>query len=109
MRKRPTLTVGQFIRDARIEQSLTQNELADKLKKRDGSPLQQGYLSEIENDRRNPPDFLVPQLADVLGIEADRIYLLSGMLPPNLALSKEELDQVVSLFQDFSKPKRASN
>ena len=48
-------TFGQYIAWARERAGLTLREMAALIIKEDGTPMSNQYLSDIENDRRNPP------------------------------------------------------
>lgn len=74
----PKITFGEFIRQKRIEKSITLRKMADYM---GYSPT---YWSDIENGRRNPP-----------GIEK------LSLICQQLVLSSEEKDQLFDLAGDF--------
>jgi len=73
---------GRTVASARKAKGLSQKELAAKIVKEDGEAITPQYLNDIEHDRRSPSsDQLVRQFARVLGIEAEALYAVIGMLP----------------------------
>jgi len=63
-------TVGGRIREIREAKGLTQEQLAAR------SGMSKGFLSEVENDRRNLSSRILLNIATQLGATAD--YLLTG-------------------------------
>lgn len=100
-------TVGDRIREIREHKNLTQDRLAEL------SNISKGFLSEIENNKRNPSSESVLRIANALGASID--YLLRGddplsrqpqqpvMIPPALAEAAERLNlsysQTVELLE----------
>jgi len=87
-------TVGERIREVREEQGLTQDQLAQ------GAGVSNGFLSDVENNKRNIGSKYLLQVADVLGASVE--YLLRGearlpaarepiVIPPELDQAAEEL------------------
>ena len=63
---------GQVLTEARKRAGLTQKEVAERLRREDGRPVDAPYLNAVEHDRRRPPtNFLIEQLAKIVGISAD--------------------------------------
>ena len=62
--------VGDRIREIREARTLTQDQLADR------SGVSKGFLSDIENGKRNPSSEYVLKIANALGASID--YLLRG-------------------------------
>lgn len=59
--------------------------VASQVIKEDGESITHQYLSDLENDRRNPPpDHLIKQLAKVLKIREQLLYVKARRLPPSL-------------------------
>lgn len=88
-------TVGERIREIREDHGITQDQLAER------AGLSKGFLSDVENSKRNIGSKNLLQLANVLGASVD--YLLRGevrnpsvhepvVIPPELAQAAEELD-----------------
>jgi transcriptional regulator with XRE-family HTH domain len=72
---------GTIISDARKKASLSQKQLASKVKKEDGKAISPQYLNDIEHDRRNPPgEFLIAQLARALDLPKDALMAAAGVL-----------------------------
>lgn len=83
-------TFGQYIAWARDQSGLTLREMAALVIKEDGQPISNQYLSDIENDRRNPPsDHLIEEIARVLKrrvpeVSAEVLYLKARRVPPDI-------------------------
>lgn len=82
------LTTGDRIREIRERKKLTQDQLASK------ANISKGFLSDVENNNKNPSSQLLLKIANALGASVD--YLLSGekrersqtepiMIPPELS------------------------
>lgn len=102
------LSFGKVISDARKELSLSQKELAERIRREeDGEPISPQYLNDIERDRRTPSsDHLVSQFAKVLKLEADYLHYLNGRMPPDVRdakLSEKELVGVMKAFRKSAK------
>lgn len=87
-------TVGDRIRTIREELKITQDRLAEQ------AGLSKGFLSEVENNKRNISSENLLKLANALGASVD--YLLRGeerdtsrkqaiTIPPELSQAAEEL------------------
>src|SRR6266566_1451191 len=89
-------TVGDRVREIRETKKWTQDQLATK------SGVSKGFLSDIENNKRNPSSEYVLKIANALGASLD--YLLRGLettpgirtepvvIPPALAEAAEQLN-----------------
>ena len=87
---------GDRIKTARERQKWTQEQLAE------AAGISKGFLSDIENDKRNISSESALKIADALGISLD--YLLRGesgererqrrpvSIPPELSMLAEELE-----------------
>ena len=60
-------TVGQYLKEKRLEKNLTQSELGEKLFVSDKT------VSRWETGNTLPDASLLPQLADILGVTTDEI------------------------------------
>ena len=91
----PMPTVGERIREIRLDLDLNQDQLADR------AGLSKGFLSDVENNKRNIGSESLLKLANVLGASVD--YLLRGemsesvtpqptVIPPELSQAAEELE-----------------
>lgn len=56
-------TFGNFVRSARIEQNLTQREVAERAR------VEQAYLSKVERGAREPSLSIALRICDVLGLD----------------------------------------
>jgi transcriptional regulator with XRE-family HTH domain len=89
-------SIGDRIKEIREERRLTQDQLAEK------SGVSKGFLSDIENSKRNPSSEYVLKIANALGASLD--YLLRGeeqpagvrnepvVIPQALAKAAEQLN-----------------
>jgi transcriptional regulator with XRE-family HTH domain len=76
---------GQVIVAARKAAGLTQKSVAERLRRADGRRVLPPFLNDLEHDRRYPPeDEVINQLADILGLSADVLYLYAKRLPPDV-------------------------
>jgi transcriptional regulator with XRE-family HTH domain len=92
-------TVGDRIREIREDLQITQDRLAER------AGLSKGFLSDVENNKRNISSENLLKIANVLGASVD--YLLRGevaehanveavVIPPELSQAAEELDLTYS-------------
>jgi transcriptional regulator with XRE-family HTH domain len=93
------LTLGELVRDARKHRQTSQKDLASKLKNRDGEPISPQYLNDIELDRRMPPEYLVTQLAQRLGLDADLLHAMAGQLP--MSAKRHSPERVAEAMKAF--------
>src|SRR5713101_7901411 len=78
-------TLGQVLTEARKRAGLTQREVASRLRREDGRPVDPPYLNAVEHDHRYPPeDHLIEQLAKILGISADVLYFHANRQPADV-------------------------
>ena len=84
-------TFGQVLREARKKSGITQRELAARLKREDGRPVDPPYLNAVEHDHRYPPeDSLIEQIAKIVGISADVLYFHANRQPPDVKTETDE-------------------
>ena len=85
---------GDRIKEIREKKGMTQEQLAEKAK------LSKGFLSDVENNKKNISSQFLLKIANALGASVD--YLLSGeskksiereavVIPPSLSEAAEEL------------------
>ena len=88
-------TAGDRIREIREEMRMNQDQLAER------AGLSKGFLSDVENNKRNIGSQNLLKIANVLGASVD--YLLRGevseaanaepiVIPPELSQAAEELE-----------------
>src|SRR5690349_6475715 len=88
------MTTGDRIREIRERRKLTQDQLADN------AGISKGFLSDVENNKRNISSQAILRLANVLGASVD--FLLRGetsdtagtepvVIPPELSQAAGEL------------------
>ena len=99
-------TFGKTVAALRKKRGMTQKECAAEIKKDDGSSISPQYLNDIEKDRRGvPTDQLMSELARVLDVPQNSLFLMARELPPDLDLTDwdledfSELDAAYSLFK----------
>jgi len=97
--QRPTL--GSVLAAARKSASLSLREVAEKVKKNDGSPISPQYLNDIEHDRRVPSSDVTESLARVLKIAPEYLHFLTGALPEDLKRRTVDEAEVVKAYQLF--------
>src|SRR2546426_4371803 len=96
-------TFGQVLTEARKKAGLTQREVAARLKRQDGRPVDPPYLNAVEHDHRYPPeDSLIEQIANIVGVSPDVLYFHPNRQPPDV---KTEADQerVEAAYRAFRK------
>jgi transcriptional regulator with XRE-family HTH domain len=92
-------TIGERIRDIREQKRLTQDRLAEI------SGISKGFLSDLENDKRNVSSEYILRIANALGASVD--FLLTGetrsnmgaesvVIPPELSQAAEQLNLTYS-------------
>jgi transcriptional regulator with XRE-family HTH domain len=88
-------TIGDRIREIREKRKMTQDELAQT------ADISKGFLSDVENDKRNVSSQILLRIANSLGASIN--YLLTGEtkepmmretinIPPELSLAAQELE-----------------
>jgi transcriptional regulator with XRE-family HTH domain len=76
---------GELIAGRRKELGLTQTELGQRLIGRLGGPISQERVADIESDRYGVPRRgTLEQLAAVLQLEVDVLYLWGRLIPPDI-------------------------
>ena len=98
-------TFGTMISEARRAAGMSQKDLAARVRKEDGQPISAQYLNDIEHDRRNPPsEFLIAQIAQLLGIGKDALCLAAGTMPQDLKkLAGTQPEKIEQAFKAFRK------
>lgn len=92
-------SVGDRIRDIRESKGMNQDVLANKAK------ISKGFLSDIENGKRNPSSDNLLRIANALGASLD--YLMKGevqeeeekrtvQIPPELSIAAQQLNLTYS-------------
>lgn len=93
---------GQIIALARKQTGLSQKDLAGQIKKSSGSPISPQYVNDLERDRRNPPpEPLIGQLAQVLGIPQEVLYYHAGRLLPDMVKFEAQEHVIVEAYAAF--------
>jgi transcriptional regulator with XRE-family HTH domain len=95
-------TFGQVLTEARKRAGLTQKEVAERLKREDGRPVDAPYLNAIEHDRRRPPpNFLIKQLARIVGISADILFYHASRMPTDARddIAHERVEAALQAFR----------
>jgi len=100
------MSLGAVISEARKKANLSQKELAEAIKKEDGTAISPQYLNDIEHDRRNVPSYLIEQLAKVLRVDRDLLYHGAGTLPADIRDQKASPAQLASAYKAFRRALR---
>jgi transcriptional regulator with XRE-family HTH domain len=82
------MTTGERIREIREKRGLTQEQLAKK------AEISKGFLSDVENDKRNIGSQGLLRIANELGASVD--YLLAGRVTENVDIEKIVIPQELS-------------
>ena len=94
-------TFGQVLREARKKAGLTQREVAGRLRRQDGRAVDPPYLNAVEHDHRYPPeDFMIEQLAKIVGISPDVLYYYANRQPPDVKTEAGQA-QVEAAYRAF--------
>jgi transcriptional regulator with XRE-family HTH domain len=102
-------TFGQYVAWARRKAGLNLRDMAALIKKEDGTPISNQYLSDIENDKRNPPsDHLIEQIAKILGeyveeVTPEVLYLKARRVPPYIDSEHVDGYQARELYEAMRK------
>lgn len=84
-------TFGEALFKARKKGKLSLQAVASQVRKRDGDPITHQYLSDLENDKCNPPsDEMIRQLADALKVSPGYLFYCAGRIPPDFIFEVEE-------------------
>lgn len=94
-------TFGDVIWRKRKVLGMTQASVVQKIMKRDGLPISESYLSDLENNKRAAPNInMMKQFADKLDIPLDYLCYLKGILPPDIRDSIK-MKYIVNAFAAF--------
>jgi transcriptional regulator with XRE-family HTH domain len=97
-------TFGQVLREARKKAGITQRELAARLKREDGRPVDPPYLNAVEHDHRYPPeDYLIEQIAKIVGVSADVLYFHANRHPPDVKTEGADQERLEAAYRAFRK------
>ena len=95
-------TFGQVISSARKKQTMSQKDLAEKIKHEDGrGSISPQYLNDIERDRRIPSSFLIDQFATVLETDKDYLHFLAGRVPDDLRPTNVKAEKFAESMMAF--------
>jgi transcriptional regulator with XRE-family HTH domain len=89
-------SLGDAIRQARLDKDLTLRELARRLNK---AP---SYLSDIEYDRRVPSESVLKDICGVLELDFDRMLALAGRFDENTEQYLKQTPAAGVVFRKFS-------
>jgi transcriptional regulator with XRE-family HTH domain len=70
--------LGDAINRARRAQRWSLRQLAERIKKEDGTPISPQYLNDIELNRRSPSLHVLRELARALELDQDTLLHLAG-------------------------------
>ena len=84
-------TFGEALFKARKKSGQSLQVVAAQVRKRDGEPITHQYLSELENDKSNPPsDEMIEQLAVALKVSRNHLFYCAGRIPPDFIFAVED-------------------
>jgi transcriptional regulator with XRE-family HTH domain len=101
--------IGEFIAERRKALGLSQKEMAELIKNRDGKSLSMPYLSYLENGRGEPPEYLLEQFARVLGVRPEVLYFWTRRMPPEGATGEASPQQVTGAYRAFQRELKDRN
>jgi transcriptional regulator with XRE-family HTH domain len=94
-------TLGDLLAERRKELGISQKEMAELIKNRDGKPITPAYLNYLEHNRGEPPDYLLDQFAEVLRVERDVLYFWTHRMPPDIQPGQASPQQVTAAYRAF--------
>lgn len=100
------MSFGATIRMARKDRAMSQRQVAEKVRKEDGSTITQQYLNDIELDRRVPGPHVIKELARVLHLDPDLLNAMAGQLPRDVDLTRYDADRIVKAMKAFRRELR---
>lgn len=101
MSSRERVTFGQAIAKARREAGLSLRATAPLIHKEDGTHISIQYLSDLENDRRNPPsDHLIEAIAGVYGVSSMYLYFVARRIPQDI---ENDRAKATAFYEELSK------
>lgn len=90
------MTLGQLIRQARDSKKVTLRSLAAQLE------ITPSYLCDIELDRRIPAEGVLIRIADLLKIDRDTLYALSGRVGSETEAYIKKHPKVITLLRTIA-------
>lgn len=91
--------LGDVISNARKQKGWSLRELAERVKKDDGSPISPQYLNDIEHGNRTPTGQLIDNLAKALMLDRDYLLILSGSQPEEMNKHPEVAAEIVKAYR----------
>lgn len=102
-KKAHKVTFGSIIAEARKQKKIPLTYCAAMILKEDGIPITHQYLSDIENDRRNPPsNFIIKQMSKILSVPKDILYFYADRFPEDID-KQVKAENILAAFQSFRK------
>ncbi|MFW5433734.1 helix-turn-helix domain-containing protein [Paenibacillus apiarius] len=91
-----TFSVGKLIKELRVKQGLSQDDLAEKLNSKFGSSINKGMISKWENGLGDPRLETVRHLSMLFNVSLDHLL--------GLAQKEEEISTIAAHFEgeDYS-------
>ena len=99
--------IGGAVLQARRERELSQRELANRVKKPDGTGISAQHLSDIERGRRTPGPHILWELSAALELDPDYLCFLSGRIPRDLTEGEYDRETVITAMQSLRERLRA--
>src|SRR5438046_7139423 len=92
-----------MLREARKQAGLRQRELAARLRREDARAVDPPYLNAVEHDHRYPPeDYLIEQMAKIVGVSPDVLYFHANRQPPDVKTEANE-ERLEAAYRAFRK------
>lgn len=96
------MSFGETIRNRRKQLSISQKELAARIKKDDGTPISPQYLNDIEQSKRNPDsDSMIEQFATELDLKKEILYFWARKIPADMAKLSAPPEKIVRAYMAF--------
>ncbi len=95
---------GSIIRTARISKHLSLDYVSSQIIKESGGKISVPYLHSVEMGKRVPKQsYFIEQIADILDINSDWLFYLSGRFPPEdieAVIGEAEFKHAINNFRN---------
>jgi len=94
-------TLGDLLAGRRKELGISQKEMAELIKNRDGKAITSAYLNYLQHNRGEPPGYLLDQFAEVLRLDRDVLYFWTRRMPPDIEPGEVSPEKVTAAYRAF--------